>query len=78
QETFAPVIRHSSLRTLFALAAEMDLKMKHLDVDTAFLNGDLDEEVFMEQPLGFTKKNKESKVCLLKKSLYGLKQAPRA
>lgn len=78
EETFAPVIRHSSLRTLFALAAEMGLRMKHLDVDTAFLNGNLEEEVFMEQPLGFKAKGKENKVCLLRKSLYGLKQAPRA
>lgn len=77
-ETFAPVIRHSSLRTLFALSAELGLRMKHLDVDTAFLNGDLEEEVFMEQPLGFVEKGKENKVCLLRKSLYGLKQAPRA
>lgn len=77
-ETFAPVIRHSSLRTLFALAAEMGLRMKHLDVDTAFLNGDLEEEVFMEQPIGFLEEGKENKVCLLRKSLYGLKQAPRA
>ncbi|XP_073962727.1 UDP-galactose 4'-epimerase isoform X2 [Choristoneura fumiferana] len=77
-ETFSPVIRHSSLRTLFALAAEMDLKMHHLDVDTAFLNGDLEEEVYMDQPQGFVKKGHEDKVCLLQKSLYGLKQAPRA
>lgn len=76
-ETFAPVVRHSSLRTLFALAVEMDLKMRHLDVDTAFLNGDLEEEVFMEQPQGFVKKGQEAQVCLLQKSLYGLKQAPR-
>lgn len=77
-ETFSPVVRHSSLRTLFALAAEMDLKMHHLDVDTAFLNGDLEEEVYMNQPQGFMKKGDEEKVCLLQKSLYGLKQAPRA
>lgn len=77
-ETFSPVVRHSSLRTLFALAAEMDLKMHQFDVDTAFLNGDLEEEVFMHQPQGFVKKGDEDKVCLLQKSLYGLKQAPRA
>lgn len=77
-ETFAPVIRHSSLRTLFALAAELGLKMRHLDVDTAFLNGELQEEVYMDQPIGFVQKDKENKVCLLRKSLYGLKQAPRA
>ncbi|XP_073962726.1 UDP-galactose 4'-epimerase isoform X1 [Choristoneura fumiferana] len=59
-------------------AAEMDLKMHHLDVDTAFLNGDLEEEVYMDQPQGFVKKGHEDKVCLLQKSLYGLKQAPRA
>lgn len=77
-QTFAPVIRHSSLRTLLALAAELDLKMRHMDVDTAFLNGELQEKVYMEQPQGFKVKGKENQVCLLMKSLYGLKQAPRA
>lgn len=77
-ETFAPVVRQSSLRTLFALTAEMNLKMKHLDVDTAFLYGELDEEVYLEQPQGFRDKDQKEKVCLLQKSLYGLKQAPRA
>lgn len=75
-ETFSPVVRHSSLRMLLALAAEMNLDIHHLDVDTAFLNGDLEEEVYMFQPQGFN--TEDEKVCLLKKSLYGLKQAPRA
>lgn len=75
-ETFSPVVRNSSLRLLLAFAVDNEYKLKHLDVDTAFLNGDLDEEVFMQQPVGFTQEN--GKVCLLKKSLYGLKQASRA
>lgn len=77
-ETFSPVVRHSSLRSLLAIAAELGLKMRHMDVDTAFLNGKLEEEVFMEQPQGFKVKGQENKICLLRKSLYGLKQAPRA
>lgn len=77
-ETFAPVVRNSSLRTLFALAAKLGMKMRHLDVDTAFLNGELEEEVYMHQPEGFAEPGQRNKVCLLKKSLYGLKQAPRA
>lgn len=76
-ETFAPVVRNSSLRTLIALAAEMDLKILHMDVDTAFLNGDLEEEVYMQQPEGFAEHGAEGKVCLLRKSIYGLKQAAR-
>ncbi|KAI8421244.1 hypothetical protein MSG28_008301 [Choristoneura fumiferana] len=77
-ETFSPVVRNSSLRMLFALAAEEGMKMHHLDVDTAFLNGILEEEVYMSQPEGFIKPGQEDKVCLLKRSLYGLKQASRA
>jgi hypothetical protein len=67
------VVRNSSIRVLLALAAELDL-----DVTTDFLNGDLQEEVYMCQPEGFIKKGEEQKVCLLKKALYGLKQSSRA
>ena len=77
-ETFAPVIRHSSLRVLFALAVQNDLRMEHLDVETAFLQGDLEEDIFMYQPEGFVQKGTETKVCKLNKALYGLKQASRA
>ena len=76
-DIFSPVVRNSCLRTLLALSVEMDYKLRHLDVDTAFLYGDLEEEVYMYQPEGFVQKGKEDKVCLLKKTLYGLKQAPR-
>ena len=77
-ETFAPVAKFNSIRTLIALAAEHDLELHQMDVKTAFLNGHLDEEIYMEQPEGFSKKNQEHKVCKLSKSLYGLKQAGRS
>lgn len=77
-ETFSPVVRHSSLRTLIALAARLGLKIDQMDVKTAFLNGNLQEKVYMKQPDGFVERGKEDYVCLLQKSLYGLKQAPRA
>lgn len=62
---------------MYALAVEKDLKLRQLDVSTAFLNGDLDEEIFMIQPEGFIEEATKNKVCRLKKSLYGLKQAGR-
>lgn len=77
-ETFSPVIRHSTLRLLFAFAVENDLAIDQMDVVTAFLNGDLTERVYMKQPRLCEVKGKEDHVCLLKKALYGLKQAPRA
>lgn len=74
-DTFSPVVRHSTLRTLFSLAHHLDMSMEHIDVTTAFLNGDLNETIYMEQPKGFV--CDESKVCMLQKSIYGLKQASR-
>lgn len=77
-ETFSPVVRYSTIRILLALAAQFDMTMEHLDVKTAFLNGDLTETVFMEQPEGFIDKANENKVYKLHKAIYGLKQAAKA
>ncbi|KAM1300483.1 hypothetical protein PS1_011811 [Malus domestica] len=77
-ETFAPVARLDTIRTLIALAAQKGWKLFQLDVKSAFLNGVLEEEVYTEQPEGFEVKNASHKVYKLKKALYGLKQAPRA
>ena len=76
-EIFPPVVKMSSIRVVLGLAASLDLEIQQMDVKTAFLHGDLDKEIYMEQPEGFTVKGKEDYVCKLKKSLYGLKQAPR-
>ncbi|GAU32260.1 hypothetical protein TSUD_53880 [Trifolium subterraneum] len=76
-EIFAPVARWDTIRTILALAAERGWYVFQLDVKSAFLHGDLEEEVYVEQPLGYQKENKNL-VYRLKKSLYGLKQAPRA
>ena len=72
-ETFSPVIRFESLRTVIALAVQNGLKLHQMDVTTAFLNGELEEEVFMHQPEGFVTKGQEHLVCKLKQSIYGLK-----
>ncbi|CAL9013344.1 unnamed protein product [Prunus brigantina] len=77
-ETFAPVARLDTIRTLIALAAQKEWNLYQLDVKSAFLNGVLKEEVYVEQPQGFVKENEEIKVYKLNKALYGLKQAPRA
>ena len=60
-----------------ALVAHYDLELHQMDVKTAFLNGNLNEEVYMDQPMGFIEKGKEHMVCKLKRSIYGLKQASR-
>ena len=67
EETYSPVVRHDSLRVIFSVAAQKDLEMVQLDVTTAFLNGDLKEELYMEQPTGFVTPGKENQVCRLKK-----------
>lgn len=76
-ETFCPVVRLESLRTLIALSTQQGLELHHVDVHTAFLNGTLQEEVYMKQPIGYEKEGKEHLVCRLKKSIYGLKQSSR-
>lgn len=78
EETFAPVARMETVRVVLAIAAQYKLKVHQMDVKSAFLNGVLNEEVYVEQPSGYETKGKESKVYRLKKALYGLKQAPRA
>ena len=76
-ETFSPVVKFQSIRVLLALAAQYGLVLHQMDVVTAFLNGDLDETIYMQQPDGYVQKGKEQLVCKLNKSLYGLKQSPR-
>jgi Reverse transcriptase (RNA-dependent DNA polymerase)/gag-polypeptide of LTR copia-type/Integrase core domain/GAG-pre-integrase domain/Domain of unknown function (DUF4219) len=77
-DTYAPVVKLASIRILLAIAAIYGLEIHQMDVVTAFLAGDLEEEIFMEQPEGFEIGSKEDDlVCRLRKSIYGLKQAPR-
>nr|GEY77314.1 zinc finger, CCHC-type [Tanacetum cinerariifolium] len=76
-DTYAPVAHITTIILLLALEAIHNLVIYQMDVKTAFLNGDLDEEVYMKQPEGFVMPGNEYKVCKLVKSLYGLKQAPK-
>eukprot|EP00253_Pinus_taeda_P032123 PITA_32123 len=78
EETFAPVARYTSIRAVISLVARMGWEIHQMDVKTTFLNGVIEEEVYIEQPEGFETHEKNSNVCRLKKALYGLKQAPRA
>ena len=77
EDNFAPMARYTLIRDIMALAAKLGWKLHRMDVKTAFLNGVIEEEVYMEQPLGFETRNRQSHVCRLKKALYGLKQVPR-
>ena len=76
-ETYSPVVRFTSLRLLFAYAARRGLNMHHLDVETAFLHGDIKESVYMQQPPGYALKGHLGQVCKLNKAIYGLKQGSR-
>jgi hypothetical protein len=78
EETFAPGARYTSIKTIIALPAKMKWKLHQMDVKTTFLNGVIEEEVYIEQPQGFEVEDRKTNVCKLKKALYGLKQAPRA
>lgn len=78
KEVFAPVARHDTIRMIIALAAQNSWPLFQMDVKSAFLHGDLEEQVFIDQPPGYIKAGNEHKVYRLKKALYGLKQAPRA
>jgi len=77
-EVFAPVTRMETIKLLISLAAQHRWTILQMDVKSAFLNGVLEEEVYVEQPLGYMRRGEEKKVLRLKKALYGLKQAPRA
>ncbi|KAG8482597.1 hypothetical protein CXB51_024457 [Gossypium anomalum] len=76
-DVFSLVVKHSSIRALLGIVAMHDLELEQLDVKTAFLHGELEEDIYMQQPEGFIVSEKEDYVCLLRKSLYGLKQSPR-
>lgn len=78
-KTFSPIAKRRTLRILFALCAENEWNYEHIDVECAYLNSPLDEDIHMEQPEFFEilRKDRTQYVCKLKKSLYGLKQAGR-
>ena len=78
EETFAPMEKMPTIRIILSLSPAQGWKVFQLDVKSAFLNGNLDVEIYMNKLEGFIMKGKESFVNKLKKSLYGFKQAPRA
>ena len=75
-ETFAPVVKFTTIRVLLATAAVLDLEIEQRDVFTAFLNEDLKQDIYMQIPEGLRNIENENNICKLQKSLYGLKQAP--
>ena len=77
EETYSPVAKSRSIRTVLAISNHLDLELHQMNVQTAFLNGELEEEIYMVQPGGYTKDGREHLVCKLNNSLYGLKQASR-
>ena len=76
-DIFTPVVKLTTIRTVLSIVAVRDLHLEQMDVKTIFLHGDLKEEIYMHQPVGFEERGREGLVCRLRKSLYGLKQASR-
>lgn len=72
-QVYAPVVSHTTMRMLLAVAGKEKLVLRHFDIKTAYLYGSLEEEVYMRQPLGFESPGRENHVCKLKRSIYGLK-----
>ena len=77
EDIFSPMVKFESIYLILAIVARMDVELYQMDIKTTFLNGELNEEIYMDQPLGFDLKGQERKVCKLKRSIYGLKQASR-
>ena len=78
EETFAPVARLEAIKMFLAFLCYKNFKVYYMDVKYAFLNGELEEDVYVQNPEGFLLLENQNHVCKLKKALYGLKQAPRA
>lgn len=78
QDTFSPVVKPATIRTVVSTAVTRNWPMRQLDVNNAFLQGHLQEEVYMMQHQGFQDKDNPQAICKLRKAIYGLKQAPRA
>ena len=76
-EIFSPVVKLTSIRILLSVVASENLHLEQMDVKTTFLHGDLDKNIYMQQPEGFVVPGKEHKVCKLTRILYGLKLVPR-
>jgi hypothetical protein len=76
-EIFSPSIKMNSIRTILSLVEVEDFHLERLDVKTMFLHGDIEEDIYMQQPQGYEVKGKENLVCRLKKRLQGIKKAPR-
>jgi len=78
KETFSHVVRFDSIRLFLALVAHLDLGLFWIDVKTNFLNGNLEEGIYMDQPIGFISNDQDDKVCHPKKSIYSFKQSSRS